>query len=133
VIIEAKFRLPAGEPSEISKIRKELLVKRNATQPVEIPNAGCIFKNPEGSFAAELVEKCGLKKLRVGGAVVSAKHSNFIVNSGNASANDVLELIKIIRQKVKDKFGIELELEVKLVGFGRDAIHRASMYAVEDQ
>jgi UDP-N-acetylmuramate dehydrogenase len=120
VITEAKFKLPAGKQEEISKIRKELLLKRNVAQPVEIPNAGCIFKNPEGAYAAELVEKCGLKGFKIGGAIVSPKHSNFIVNADNASAKDVIELITAVKNKVKEKFGIELELEVKLVGFEED-------------
>ncbi|MGH2574145.1 MAG: UDP-N-acetylmuramate dehydrogenase [Ignavibacteria bacterium] len=117
VIMYAKFKLPHGDPEKLSKIRKDLLLKRNEAQPVEIPNAGSIFKNPEGDFAARLVEQCGLKGARFGGAMVSPKHANFIVNFDNASANDVIELIKVIRKAVKEKFGILLELEVKLIGF----------------
>jgi UDP-N-acetylmuramate dehydrogenase len=117
VIVEAKFKLPSGNHIELSKRRRELLLKRNLDQPVEIPNAGCIFKNPKGNYAAKLVEECGLKGLSVGGAMVSTKHSNFIVNCENATAHDVIELIKLIRQKVKDKFNVELELEVKPIGF----------------
>ena len=117
VILEASFILPEGNKEEISAIRKELLLKRNEAQPVEIPNAGCIFKNPEGNFAAKLVEDCGLKGTSYGGAMVSPKHANFIVNFDNASAIDVIELIKIIRKTVKEKTGISLELEVKLIGF----------------
>jgi UDP-N-acetylmuramate dehydrogenase len=118
VVIEAVFKLPAGDPEEVSRVRKELLLKRNEQQPVEIPNAGCIFKNPAGSFAAKLIEDCGLKGSAYGGAMVSPKHSNFIVNYNNrATAQDVIELIKIVRQKVKAQTGIWLELEVKLVGF----------------
>jgi UDP-N-acetylmuramate dehydrogenase len=122
VIMEAAFRLPEGNKNEVSKIRKELLLKRNAAQPVEIPNAGCIFKNPQNSYAAKLVEQCGLKSASYGGAMVSAKHANFIVNYDNASANDVIELIKIIRKSVREKTGVALELEVKLVGFEEVAI-----------
>lgn len=122
IVLEAKFKLPSGKSDEIIKIRKELLLKRNAVQPVEIPNAGCIFKNPEGGYAAVLVEKCGLKGLKNGGAMVSPKHSNFIVNYNNASANDVIELIKKVKEKVKEKFGVELQLEVKLVGFEEEAV-----------
>ena len=122
VILEARFELPEGNKDEISKRRKELLIKRNEAQPVEIPNAGCIFKNPKDDFAAKLVEESGLKGVSFGGAMVSPKHSNFIVNQDGASANDVIELIKIIKKKVKDKTGIDLELEVKLIGFEEVAI-----------
>jgi UDP-N-acetylmuramate dehydrogenase len=117
IVIEGRFRLPAGKPAEISKIRKELMLKRNASQPVEIPNAGCIFKNPKDNFAAKIIEDCGLKGASFGGAMVSPKHANFIVNYNNASAHDVIELIHIVRKKVNEKFGIHLDLEIKLVGF----------------
>jgi UDP-N-acetylmuramate dehydrogenase len=117
VILEAKFELPKGNKEEVSKRRKELLLQRNDSQPVEIPNAGCIFKNPGENKAAIVIEQCGLKGASYGGAIVSEKHANFIVNSGNASANDVVELVKIIRKTVKGKTGIELEMEVKLIGF----------------
>jgi len=117
VILEAKFHLPLGKIEETSKKRKELLLKRNESQPVEIPNAGCIFKNPAGQHAAVLIEQCGLKGLAYGGAMVSPKHANFIINAQNATANDVIELVKIIRKTVKEKTGFELEMEVKPVGF----------------
>ncbi len=117
VVLEGTFSLPKGNPVEISRVRKELMLKRNAAQPVEIPNAGCIFKNPAGNYAAKLIEECGLKGTAVGGAMVSPKHSNFIVNYDNATAHDVIELIRLIRQKVHEKTGIELELEVKPIGF----------------
>lgn len=117
VILEGVFQLPHGEQEEISKIRKELLLKRNIAQPVEIPNAGCIFKNPAGNYAAKLIEECGLKGTSVGGAMVSPKHANFIVNYDNATAHDVIELIKLIRQTVNEKTNVNLDLEVKLIGF----------------
>lgn len=117
IILEAKFDLPDGKVEELNSIRKEFLLKRNESQPVEIPNAGCIFKNPKGNYAANLIENCGLKGKKFGGAMVSSKHANFIVNFDNASANDVIELITIIKNSVKEKFNINLELEIKLVGF----------------
>jgi UDP-N-acetylmuramate dehydrogenase len=117
IILEAKFKLPAGDINVINAKRKELILKRNESQPVEIPNAGCIFKNPAGNHAARLIEECGLKGKAVGGAMVSPKHANFIVNYDNATANDVVELIKFIRRTVQEKKDIHLELEVKLVGF----------------
>lgn len=117
VIIHGKFKLPEGDKGKLTAKRKELLLKRNEAQPVEIPNAGCVFKNPEGSFASKLIQDSGLKGATYGGAMVSDKHSNFIVNYDNATANDVIELIKIVRNTVKEKTGYDLELEVKLVGF----------------
>ena len=117
IVLEVKFQLPAGVPEETSRRRKELLLKRNESQPVEIPNAGCMFKNPSGEYAAVLIEQCGLKGVTFGGAMVSPKHANFIVNVNNASANDVIELVKMVRKKVKEKTGFELEMEVKPVGF----------------
>ncbi|HEY3250426.1 MAG TPA: UDP-N-acetylmuramate dehydrogenase [Ignavibacteria bacterium] len=117
VILEAKFKLPEGNKEETSKKRRELLLQRNEAQPVEIPNAGCVFKNPKGHHAAILIQECGLKGLTYGGAMVSPKHANFIVNVNNATASDVVELVRIIRKKVHEKTGIELDMEVKLVGF----------------
>jgi UDP-N-acetylmuramate dehydrogenase len=117
VVLEATFIFPKGDRDSLIRKRKELLLRRNMSQPVEIPNAGCIFKNPENEFAARLIEQCGLKGLSYGGAKVSEKHANFIVNYNNAKASDVVELIKIIRKTVRQKTGIELNLEVKFVGF----------------
>ena len=117
VILEAEFELPMGNKEEITKRRKELLLHRNETQPVEVPNAGCVFKNPKDNKAAILIQECGLKGVKYGGAMVSPKHANFIVNAGNATANDVVELVKIIKKTVKDKTGYDLEMEVKLIGF----------------
>ncbi len=122
IVLEGIFSLPQGNREELSLIRKQLILKRNQSQPVELPNAGSIFKNPEGNYAAKLIAECGLKGMKCGGAMISTKHSNFIVNYDRASANDVLELIKIIRTKVKELTGINLELEVKLVGFEEGVI-----------
>lgn len=117
VVLEASFKLESGEKEEISNRRKELILHRNQAQPVEIPNAGCVFKNPGENKAAILIDKCGLKGTKFGGAMVSIKHANFIVNYDNATASDVIELVKIVKSTVKEKTGIELEMEVKLVGF----------------
>lgn len=117
VVLEAEFELPKGNKEEITKRRKELLLHRNETQPVEVPNAGCVFKNPADNKAAILIQECGLKGVSYGGAMVSPKHANFIVNTGNATANDVVELVKIVKRTVKDKTGYNLEMEVKLIGF----------------
>jgi UDP-N-acetylmuramate dehydrogenase len=117
IILSTSFKLPRGDEEELKNIRKELLKRRNESQPVDLPNAGCIFKNPPGDYARRLIQECGLKGLRVGGAEVSEKHANFITNQGNATANDVLVLIKVIRQRVYTQFNVKLDLEVKLIGF----------------
>ncbi len=122
VVLEGKFSLPSGNKEELMARRKELILQRNEAQPVELPNAGCIFKNPKDNKAAILIQECGLKGKIFGGAMVSDKHANFIVNRGNATANDVTELIKIIKNTVHEKTGINLEMEVKLVGFKGAAI-----------
>lgn len=122
MVLEGVFELPKGDPAEVSRRRKELLLKRNEVQPVEIPNAGCIFKNPEDNYAAKLIDECGLKGKSSGGAMVSPKHANFIVNFDNANAEDVIDLIRIVRRTVKEKKGIELGLEVKLIGFEEGAV-----------
>ncbi len=118
IIVRARFSLPSGEKEELKRVRNELIRKRNETQPVNFPNAGSVFKNPPGDRAARLIEACGLKGLTVGGAEVSERHANFIVNRGQASAKDVLELIEMIHQRILDQFNINLELEVRLIGFG---------------
>jgi UDP-N-acetylmuramate dehydrogenase len=94
----------------------ELLKDRAQKQPLEIPNAGCIFRNPTGAGAGRLIDSCGLKGSRIGGAMVSTKHANFIVNAANAKSSDVRTLIDKVRQEVFDRFGERLEPEIRLVG-----------------
>jgi UDP-N-acetylmuramate dehydrogenase len=120
VILSARFRFGRQDPEELMQVRRELLIRRNAAQPVNLPNTGSIFKNPEGHFAAALIEKCGLKRKRIGGAMISELHGNFIVNMENASARDVFELMVVARNAVYKQFGILLEHEVLLVGFSRE-------------
>jgi UDP-N-acetylmuramate dehydrogenase len=117
VVLSATFELPSGDKAELMKMRRELLVRRNQSQPLNLPNSGSVFKNPEGKYAAKLIEEVGLKGTKRGGAQISEKHGNFIVNTGNAKADDVLELIRLARKKVADRTGIVLELEVKMIGF----------------
>ncbi len=116
VIVEAAFTLQRGVTAEIRKTISRLLVHRNLTQPVEVRSAGCIFKNPPGDFAGRLVEQAGLKGLRRGGAQISEKHGNFIVNLGGASAADVLWLVERAKAEVRAKTGVILELEIQIVG-----------------
>lgn len=117
IVLSALFQLPSGDKAELMKLRRELLIKRNQSQPLNFPNSGSVFKNPEGTFAAKLIEDAGLKGKKFGGAQISEKHGNFIVNTGKAAALDVLALIRLARKTVAEKFGITLELEVKLLGF----------------
>lgn len=122
VVVQARFKFPHGDVEEMKRIRREILIKRNQAQPVNFPNVGSIFKNPPGNYAGKLIEEAGLKGIQIGGAQISEKHANFIINKGNATAKDVLELIKLAQQKVYEKFGIGLELEIRLIGFKEEEI-----------
>ncbi|MBI5573785.1 MAG: UDP-N-acetylmuramate dehydrogenase [Elusimicrobia bacterium] len=116
IIISAEFLLKKKSISDIIKNLNKLMQYRVKTQPFGFYNAGCIFKNPVGDYAARLIDQTGLKGASVGGAVVSKLHANFINNAANATAEDVLKLIKKIQKKVKEKFNKNLELEIKVVG-----------------
>ena len=116
VILSALLRLREGSKVDIMKRVAEHQAKRLKNQPVHTFNIGSIFKNPKGSFAAELIEKAGLKGMEWGGARVSPLHANFIENFNNAKASDVVDLIEQIRQKIKKNAGVDLELEIKVVG-----------------
>ncbi len=122
IILEAAFEFPKGLLKPLKEKRRELLVKRNTAQPVNWPNAGSIFKNPPGAYAAVLIQECGLKGHRIGGAEISELHANFIINKDKASAEDVLGLIRIAQARVAEKFGVRLELEIKLIGFEKEQI-----------
>lgn len=110
------FELVKGDPTAINTRMEDLMQQRRSKQPLELPSAGSTFKRPEGAFAAALIEQCGLKGRAVGGAMVSTKHSGFIVNMGGASCKDVLELVGQVCQAVKEQTGYALELEPKIIG-----------------
>lgn len=114
--IGAWFELANGSAAEAELTIKNLLAKRLATQPLNLPNAGSTFRNPEGDYAARLIEACGLKGHQIGGAQVSEKHANFIVTSPGATAEDIDRTITLMRDMVKEKFGIELQQEVRVIG-----------------
>jgi len=115
--VGAYFRLQAGDGKSSGARIKELLAKRMATQPLTLPNAGSVFRNPPGDHAARLIESCGLKGLARGGARVSEKHANFIVNpDGAASAADIEALLLEVRRTVLDRTGVDLVPEVRIVG-----------------
>lgn len=113
--VAASFSFPEMADQQGSNI-KALLEKRNASQPIGKPSCGSVFKNPEGDYSARLIEACGLKGYCIGGACVSEKHANFIINSGGASANDIESLIHEIQRQVEQKFSIHLQPEVRIIG-----------------
>jgi UDP-N-acetylmuramate dehydrogenase len=116
IVVGVWLQLRPGVRAEIEKVVKDYLRYRRETQPLTLPSAGCVFKNPANDSAGRVVEAAGLKGASVGDACVSTKHANFIVNQGRASATDVLALIKKVRAQVVRKTGLKLELELKLVG-----------------
>jgi len=116
VVVEGTLVLRPRPRAEIEAEVRSLRDRRHEREPKGVPNAGSIFKNPDGRFAGKLIEECGLKGRRVGGAEVSPKHANWIVNAGGARAADVLELCEVVRAAVRDRHGVELEMEVKVIG-----------------
>ncbi len=116
IVVGVWLKLKPGLRSNIEKVVKDYLRYRRDTQPLSLPSAGCVFKNPKNDSAGRVVEAAGLKGAAVGDACVSTKHANFIVNRGQASARDVLSLIRKVRAQVARQTGIKLELELKLVG-----------------
>jgi UDP-N-acetylmuramate dehydrogenase len=110
------FRLARGDGAASREMIRELLKKRIAAQPLQLPNAGSVFRNPPGDYAARLIEICGLKGYRIGGAQVSDKHANFIVNLGNASATDIERLIEHVEGSVEARTNVRLIREVRIIG-----------------
>lgn len=115
IVLEAVFALQPGNREAIAARMEELSAKRKEKQPLEYPSAGSTFKRPEGYFAAKLIEDAGLKGVAVGKAMVSEKHSGFVINQGGATTEDILRLIEKIQKEVWDKFHVKLEMEVKVV------------------
>ena len=116
IVLAAVLELRPGDREEIRKLMEDLKQKRVEKQPLDLPSAGSTFKRPEGYFAGKLIMDAGLRGFSVGGAQVSEKHCGFIVNTGGASASDVLTLIREVQKRVREKFGVELETEVKFLG-----------------
>lgn len=114
--VGATLQLDAGDAVRSRARIKDLLSRRIATQPLQQPNAGSVFRNPPGDHAARLIESCGLKGLSIGGAEVSLKHANFIVNRGGATASDIEALVEAVRQRVLQQAGVDLVPEVRIVG-----------------
>jgi UDP-N-acetylmuramate dehydrogenase len=114
--VGAWLKFASGDVEAARREIKTLMDKRSASQPLQLPNAGSVFRNPQGNHAAKLIEGCGLKGKRIGGAQVSEKHSNFIVNVGDATAADIENLIQEVRATVLQQTGIDLHPEVKIIG-----------------
>ena len=115
LILSAEFKLEQGDRDAIKARMDELAAQRQAKQPLEYPSAGSMFKRPVGYFAGALVEQAGLKGLTVGGAQVSEKHAGFVINVGGATCADVLELVRQVQERVKTAFGVDLEMEVRIL------------------
>ena len=113
-ILEATFELEQEDPRELSKRLQKLWIVKKANQPMGHQSAGCVFKNPRGMSAGELVEDAGLKGTRIGGAVVSDRHANFIIAEPDCTTQDVIRLIDVVRDQVRDRLDVELELELEI-------------------
>lgn len=116
VVLKAEFSLTPGSRENMREQLRQLLKARKEKQPWQLPSAGSVFKNPPGDYAGRLIEAAGLKGTRVGDAEISMRHANFIVNRGQARASDILALINLAQEKVSQKFGVHLELEIEVVG-----------------
>ena len=117
LILGATLSLKEGDPAEIEERMKEYKRRRGASQPLDFPSAGSVFKRPVGDFAGRLIEASGLKGVRVGGAEVSEKHAGFIVNRGGATSSDVKALVELIRERVLKDHGVLLECEIRFLDF----------------
>ncbi len=116
IVYSVTLGLKRGERESIRERIESNLKKRKESQPLDMPSCGSVFKNPPGNFAGRLIEESGLKGKRIGGAMISPKHANFIVNADNAKASDIIELIDYTRQKVREDSGLDLETEIRVVG-----------------
>jgi len=114
LVLEAEFELQQDDPDQISQRLKKIWIAKKASQPLSSQTVGCIFKNPRGQRAGQLIEQAGLKGTRIGGAEINDRHANFIVTHEGASSSDVLRLMDLVRSKVAEQFGVPLEPEVKI-------------------
>ena len=120
LITGARLELQKGDESEIRAKMADLAQRRRSKQPLEYPSAGSTFKRPAGHFAGGLIQQCGLKGRSVGGAQVSEKHAGFVINTGGATCQDILDLIRLVRKTVLEETGVELEPEVRMLGVQLD-------------
>ena len=115
IILGAYYKAVKGDREEIKALVDDLHERRNSKQPLEYPSCGSVFKRPKGYYASKLIDDLNLKGTRIGGAMVSPKHAGFIINYDQATFDDVIELIELIRVKVKDEYGVELETELRII------------------
>ena len=115
VILETTLRLQKGKAEEIEKKLNDYLLQRKEKQPLEYPSAGSTFKRGEGFITAKLIDECGLKGYKIGGAQISEKHAGFIINKDNATTKDILDLIEYTKKKVFEKFGVQIEEEIEII------------------
>jgi len=113
-ILNAQLKLASADPEQIMRTVKEAWIYKKNTQPLNTKNCGCIFKNPRGVSAGALIDRAGLKGLQIGGAAVSEKHANFVIAEKGCKSRDVMRLIDAVRERVKERFDIELELEIEI-------------------
>jgi UDP-N-acetylmuramate dehydrogenase len=113
-ILEGTFQLRPDDPEEITARMRKIWIMKKASQPLADQSAGCIFKNPRGERAGKLIDQAGLKGTRLGGAEVSDRHANFIVTHDGCKSDDVLRLVDLIRSKIAEQFGVDLELEIQV-------------------
>jgi len=116
IVVEARFQLTEGDKEQIVAVMQKNKDYRKVTQPYDSPCAGSIFRNPLPHFAGKLIEEAGLKGFQIGGAQISEMHGNFIVNAGNAKAFDVLQLIEYVKKTIMEKYNIQMETEVEIIG-----------------
>lgn len=117
IVLEVTFELTAKSPDEIKAVLDKRKERRMSSQPWNMPSAGSVFRNPQDKPAWQYIDECGLRGYEIGGAQVSPKHSNFIVNNGYASAKDIYDLIMLVQEKVNEKFGVKLRREVGLINW----------------
>ena len=120
IILSATLQLSKGNYRQIKFLMEDYWERRITRQPYYYPSGGSVFKRPEGYFAGKLIEDCQLKGCSIGGAMVSDLHAGFIVNTGNATATDVVKLMALIQRRVKEQFGVDLEPELRVIGESRE-------------
>ncbi len=117
VVLQATFQLEPGDPVLIRTTIEQALQRKRSVQPLGSASAGCVFTNPPGQSAGRLIDEAGLKGKRIGGAEVSSVHGNFIINADHASAEDIIILISYLKQQIRDRFGVQLQEEIRYIGF----------------
>lgn len=131
ILLGCWLMLEQGDKEELTKARQDYLKRRADKQPLEYPSCGSVFKRPPGDYAGRLIEEAGCKGLKIGGAMVSSKHANFVVNFDNAAAQDIYDVICHVQQVVYKRFHVWLELEVKLIGFSDKELKKVESPANE--